>query len=69
MQEFHFCPEEDKGLGIQHVDGETSRNLVQIPAPPPSSEILVMTGNLPEPHWLHMENGGDVSYKLEDWLK
>lgn len=45
-----------------------SRDLIEIPALPPASKVLVMMEDLPKPHLLHMENGGVATYKLEGWL-
>lgn len=64
----HVCPGKSKGLEIRHLEGKASRDLVEIPALPPTSKVLVMMEDLPKPHLLHMENGGDATYKLEGWL-
>lgn len=61
----HVCPGKSKGLGIRHLEGKASRDLVEIPALPSTSEVLVMVEDLPKPHLLHMENGGDATYQLE----
>lgn len=65
---FHVCPGKSKGLGTQYLEGKASRDLVEILALPPDSKVLVMREDLPKPHLLHMENGGDATYKLEGWL-